>query len=91
MNINIPVPDQFQDDFRKLLTGIAQEVLHEVKDKEIQSKPYMTIKETQAYLGISFGTLQVYQNMGLKSIAVTEGKKLFKKSTIDQFMAQHEK
>lgn len=89
MHMNIPVPDQFQDDFRKILTGIAKEVLDEVKEKETQAKPYMTIKETQAYTRCSFGTLQKWQQMGLKRITI-EGKTLFSKSTIDKFMTLHE-
>jgi len=85
MNINIPVNDKFQDDFRRMLASVAQEVIQEVKVKETKAKDYMTIKETQEYLQISFGTLQKWQQLGLKSITI-EGKRLFKKSTIDEFM-----
>lgn len=89
MNINIPLPREVQEDLRVMISQMARDVIQEVKGKESKAKSYMTIKETQEYLNISFGTLQKWQAMGLKSIAI-DGKKLFKKSTVDEFMSTFE-
>ncbi len=89
MNINIPVPQQFQEDFRQLLTSIAKEVIHDVKQNDLKYPEYMTLKETQAYARCSFVTLAKWQDMGLKRI-VLEGKILFSKATVDEFLSSHE-
>lgn len=85
MNINIPLPREVQDDLRLMISQMARDVIQEVKGKESRAKDYMSIKETQEYLNISFGTLQKFEGLGLKKCRI-EGKILFKKSTIDEFM-----
>ncbi len=90
MNINIPFPSEVQQDLRQMITDLAQEVIQDVKGREAESKPYMTVKETCAYLNISFSTLQKFERLGLKKITV-EGKILFKKKTIDEFMKEFER
>jgi len=85
MNINIPLPREVQDDLRLMISQMAREVIQEIKGKESNAKSYMSIKETQEYLNISFGTLQKFEGLGLKKCQI-EGKILFKKSTIDEFM-----
>lgn len=55
--------------------------------REKQEFPeYMNAKTTASYLSISFGTLQLLERMGLKSIKVNS-KKLFRKTSVDEFMA----
>ena len=88
-SINIPVPDGFQEDLRKMLSGIAQEVIEEVKAKEIQSKDYMTQKEALAYLNVSLNTILNWERKGLKSIKI-ENRKLYSKKSIQEFLAKHE-
>lgn len=90
MNINIPLPNEVQDDLRNMIANMAKEVIQEIKGQEAHAKPYMTIKETEKYLQISFNTLQKWERMGLKSITI-DGKRLFKKETIDEFMRNFEK
>lgn len=90
MNINIPIPSGVQDDLRSMIANLAHEVIQEAKGQEALAKDYMTIKETCSYLNISFVTLQKWQTLGLKSITI-EGKRLFKKKTIDEFMKTYEK
>jgi len=89
MNINIPIPSGVQDDLRTMISNLAHEVIQEVKGQEAISKPYMSIKETCSYLNISFGTLQKFERLGLKKITI-DGKILFQKKTIDEFMKTYE-
>lgn len=89
MNINIPLPHEVQEDLRNMISSLAHEVIQEVKGQEAISKPYMSIKETCSYLNISFGTLQKFERLGLKKITI-DGKILFQKKTIDEFMKTYE-
>lgn len=90
MNLQIPIPSGVQDDLRSMISSLAQEVIQEVKGHEAAAKDYMTVKETCKYLNISFGTLQKFERLGLKKITI-EGKILFKKKSIDEFMRNYEK
>ena len=51
----------------------------------IERKMYLTKKEACAYLSISYATIQKLILMGLPSIQI-DGKCLFSKISIDQFM-----
>lgn len=88
-SINIPVPDGFQEDLRKMLSGIAQEVIEEVKAKETQYSDYMTQKQALAYLNVSLNTILNWERKGLKSIKI-ENRKLYSKKSIQEFLSQHE-
>ena len=88
-SINIPVPDGFQEDLRKMLSGIAQEVIEEVKAKETQYSDYMTQKQALAYLNVSLNTILNWERKGLKSIKI-ENRKLYSKKSIQEFLAKHE-
>lgn len=90
MNIQIPFPEEAQQDLRQMITALAHEVIQDVKGREAESKTYMSVKGTCSYLNISFSTLQKFERLGLKKITV-EGKILFKKKTIDEFMKEFEK
>jgi hypothetical protein len=85
MEIKIPLPHEVQNDLRAMISNLAREVIQDVKGKEAEAKPYMSAKEACAYLGVAFGTLQKFEALGLKKCRI-EGKILFKKSTIDEFM-----
>lgn len=90
MNIQIPITSEIQNDLRQMISLLAKEVIDEVKLREKEPREYLTIKETEKYLNISFGTLQKFQKeYGLPSISI-EGKKLFRKSTIDSWISQFE-
>ena len=90
MNLNIPVPDQVQQDLRNMISSMARDVIQEVREQEARSKDYMNAKETCAYLNVSFVTLQQFERLGLKKIKI-EGKILFKKQTVDEFMKTFER
>jgi len=90
VNLNIPVPDQVQSEIRTMFSILAHEVIQEVREQEARSKDYMNAKETCSYLNVSFVTLQQFERLGLKKIKI-EGKILFKKQTVDEFMKTFER
>lgn len=91
MNLNIPIPSEVQQDLRAMISELARDVIQEVREKEAEFPCYMTVKETQEYMRCSFGTLQKYeQQKGLRSIRI-EGKKLFRKEAVDEFLRTFEK
>ena len=72
---------EIQDIFRDL----AKEVVSEVMQNPIQRKMYLNKREMCSYLGVSHPTAQKLILMGLPSIQI-DGKCLFSKTSIDQFM-----
>lgn len=90
MNLNIPVPPEVQSDLRNMISNMAREVIQEVREKEVKSRDYMSAKDTCEYLNISFVTLQNFERLGLKKCRV-QGKILFRKETVDEFMRSFEK
>jgi len=90
MNIQIPFPEEAKQDLRQMINILAKEVIDDLKLREKEPKEYLTIKEAEKYLNVSFVTLQRWQKeYNLPSITI-EGKRLFKKSTIDTWITQFE-
>ncbi|NCD04294.1 MAG: DNA-binding protein [Clostridia bacterium] len=88
MNIQIPISSEFQSEFKGMLTQMAQEVLEELKEKELVYKEVLTVKEAQEYLSCSFTTLQNFERKGLKFSKI-DGKKYYSKSDITDFLNQY--
>lgn len=88
MNIQIPMPQEFQDQFKSLLAQMATEVLEELKQRELIYKEVLTIKEVQDYLSCSFTTLQNFERKGLRFSKI-DGKKYYSKSDISDFLNQY--
>lgn len=56
--------------------------------KQINNKEWMTFKEAQEYIGVSFNTLSKMRRQGLK-VCEIDGIKRISKSEIDQFLKSH--
>lgn len=90
MNIQIPFPEEAKQDLRQMITTLANEIIEDIKIREKEPKEFLTLKEAEKYLNVSFSTLQRWQKeYGLPSITI-EGKRLFKRSTIDAWITQFE-
>lgn len=85
MNISIPMPEEFQDQFKNLLAQMATEVLEELKEKELAFREVLTVKDAQEYLSCSFTTLQNFERKGLKFSKI-DGKKYYSKADITDFL-----
>lgn len=83
--LELQISDEFNSSFEAYLKETARNVIQEVIQNPIERKMYLTKKEACAYLSISYATIQKLILMGLPSIQI-DGKCLFSKTSIDQFM-----
>lgn len=90
-NLSIEIPDTFQNEFASLLTQTAKQVLHEVKQQELNhGKDFMTMTECCEYMNVAYGTLNMWvRQLGLKTIVV-QGKTFISKQTLLEFLKNHE-
>lgn len=88
--LSFEVPPEVQEEIQKMFAVAAKEVLAEVSRQELNSKPYMNLKESAEYIGCSFVTLRTWINeRGLRTIKIG-GKQFIAKSEIDRFMLDHQ-
>lgn len=90
-NLQIPLPDTFQDEFKTMLTIAAREAIATAKQQELNhGKDFMTITECGQYMNVSYGTLNMWiKQLGLKTIVV-QGKTFISKQTLLEFLKNHE-
>ena len=89
-NINIPIPETFQEDFRDMLTIVAREAIVAAKQQEASyGKDWLKQKEACEWLNISYGTLQLWRSKGLK-IAAVDGITLISKEEINRFLKENQ-
>lgn len=84
-NLSFEFSADSKAEIRNIFQDLAKEVVSEVMQNPIERKMYLTKKEACAYLSISYATIQKLILMGLPSIQI-DGKCLFSKTSIDQFM-----
>lgn len=101
--IEVPVSDELLnqidlDGFQKVIIyypdratseKIAEKYQREFSERESQSKDYMNLKDVCAYIGVSYITLRKWMAAGLKCITI-DGVKLIAKSTLIEFLKDHE-
>lgn len=89
-NINIPIPETFQQDFTKMLTIAAREAIATAKQQEASyGKEWLKQKEACEWLNISYGTLQLWRSKGLQ-VATVEGITLISKTEINRFLKENQ-
>lgn len=89
-NIQIPLPETFQDEFKAMLTVATREAIAVAKEQDITyGKDWLKQKEACEWLNISYGTLQLWRSKGLK-IATVEGITLISKKEINRFLSEHQ-
>lgn len=89
--LSLDVTSELEDEIHSLFIRSAKEVLYELTKQELHSKEYLSLSEASEYIGISFGTLQLWiKEYGLKYIHIG-GKKFIAKSEIVSFMKKYEK
>ena len=84
VNLQIPIPDTFQDELKVMIRNAAAQAIEEAVKRETTGREWMEQKQACEWLGISFGTLQVWRKKGLK-VAVVQGKTLLSKAEINRF------
>ena len=88
-NLQIPIPDTFQDELKVMIRNAAAQAIEEAVKRETTGREWMEQKQACERLGISFGTLQVWRKQGLK-VAVVQGKTLLSKTEINRFLEEHQ-
>lgn len=76
---------QMFEPFKPAFVQMAQEIIQEVKHNELHSKEYFNCKDLCSWLNISFGTMQKMERLGMKCIKI-DGKKLYNKATVQEFL-----
>lgn len=87
VNLQIPIPDTFQDELKVMIRNAAAQAIEEAVKRETTGREWMEQKQACEWLGISFGTLQVWRKQGLK-VAVVQGKTLLSKTEINRFLEE---
>ncbi|MCT3192756.1 DNA-binding protein [Lacticaseibacillus rhamnosus] len=87
-NISLEVPQQFEKDLRQEMQAVALEAFKDVASK-CSFAEYLKRKDAAQYLGISTGYLDQLTAKGLPTIML-DGLKLYKRSSVDQWMVDHQ-
>lgn len=87
-NLQIPIPDSFNDELKIMLRAAAKEVIQEVVTQETRAKDYMSAKEIQSYMGISPNTFSEWARMGLP-VSVIGSKRYVSKRHLDEFLEKN--
>lgn len=86
--LGLMLSDGLESSLKAIFRGLAEEAVEEVKMRE--SKPYMSRKEAQDYIGC--GTTLFYELIaeGLPQIVIGDSKKIYSKKSIDEFLKARE-
>ena len=84
-NLSFEFSADSKAEIQNIFKNLAKEVVSEVMQNPIERKMYLNKREACSYIGVSYATIQKLILMGLPSIQV-DGKCLFSKNSIDQFM-----
>lgn len=87
-NLQIPIPETFGDELKMMIRNAAAQAIEEAVKRETTGREWMEQKQACEWLGISFGTLQVWRKQGLR-VAVVQGKTLLSKTEINRFLEEH--
>lgn len=68
---------------------IVATVQNSVKDTKSDSRPYLNRTDMAKYLGVSQSTVSAWVAIGL-SVAIIDGRKLYGKKTVTQWLKEHE-
>ncbi len=89
--IQLDLSEELEEQIQALFIKSAREVLSEVSKQEINSKEFLSLKETCGFLGIAYNTLQIWINeYNLRTISIG-GKRFIHKPTLVQFLLEFEK
>lgn len=88
--LQIDLTSDLEEQIQAIFVKSAKEVIYELSKQEINSRDYLSYKETASYLNVSFNTLKNFINdYGLKTITIG-GKKFISKEEIVSFMKKHQ-
>ena len=88
-NLSFEFSESSKAEIKNMFQGLAKEVVDEVMKNPTERKMYLNKSEAQAYIGVSYATLQKMILMGMPTIQI-DGKCLLSKTSIDAFMKSQE-
>ena len=89
--LQLEINEELEEQLQALFIKSAKTVLQELSTQEINSRDYLSYKESALYIGCSFNTLKNFINeYGLKTISIG-GKRFIAKKEIGLFMQKYEK
>lgn len=86
-NLQIPIPDSLQDELKSMIRNAAAQAIEEAVKRETTGREWLEQKSACEWLGISFGTLQLWRKQGLR-VAAVGGKTLLSKTEINRFLEE---
>ena len=87
--LEIPIPDSFQEGIEIIVQNGVTRGVEEALNRSSNAKDWMTQKELQAWLSVSYGTIQVWRRLGLK-VATVQGKTLVSKQEVNRFLESYQ-
>ncbi len=91
LTIMLPFPPDAQEQIRETLTTMAREIAEEVRDRELQSRDFMSLKETAEYLGCSPNTLKLYIHQEDLPVIKLGGRQYISKESLKKWMHDRER
>lgn len=89
MNINLNGDELTTSIVSALRPVVIATVQDAVKDAKNDSRPYLNRTDMAKYLGVSQSTVSAWVAIGLP-VAVIDGRKLYGKKTVNQWLKEHE-
>lgn len=89
--LSFEVSPQLEKQIESMVFNTAKNVLAELEKREPMGKPFMNLRETCQYVGCSNVTLNDWIRERNLKLIIIGGKKYIAKTTIDQFMMDHQK
>lgn len=85
--MEIKLDDQQQTEIKTTVVNLLNDAIKQVRDNE---RPYLTRKEAAKYFGVAPSTLSYWAGLGMP-VAIVDGRKLYGKQSITNWLKEHEK
>lgn len=89
-NLSFEFSESSKAEIKNMFQGLAKEVVDEVMKSPVERKMFLNKSEAQAYIGVSYATLQKLIAQGLPVIQI-DGKILLSKVSINEYLRSIEK
>lgn len=88
ISVAMNLPDDFEESIKRDMYATALEAFKATAKKHPFAE-YMQRKDAAEYLGVSTGTLDKLTKQGLPTIII-DGLKLYRKTSLDQWLLKHQ-
>ena len=85
--MEIKLDEKQENELTTYITGIVKSAVKSAT--KVQEKPFLNRKETAKYFGVADSTIRYWVSLGMP-VVVIEGRKLYSKKSITEWLASHE-